>query len=84
MSGNETTRRVAVTVIVDADGADERDARNVAVLAVENALAAAGEVLTISSAPSGIERSARVHAVTDLATALREGVVQLAPAGGAR
>lgn len=71
--------RVAVVVVVDAEGRDTGDRHNNAVNAVAEALDAAGEILSVRL-PSGTVRSVRRVEVKTLSSALRDGSLLIAPA----
>src|SRR4051794_36020667 len=66
-----TTKRIAVTVLVDTDGDHVLGASDVAVLAIENVLAGAPEVLTITT-PTGQQQTVRVRAVVDTGRSRRQ------------
>ncbi|UKD50719.1 hypothetical protein L3Q65_00195 (plasmid) [Amycolatopsis sp. FU40] len=69
--------RVAVTVIIDADAADEHDARTIAQQAVEEALPQGSRLTTRTY--TGDERAARVHLVCEVGRALRDGLLAITP-----
>ncbi|MFI5614643.1 hypothetical protein [Amycolatopsis sp. NPDC051903] len=73
--------RVAVTVFVDAEGVDVRDAHRVAERAVTTAVTAADLTVTIDS---GAVHAVEVVDVQTINAALRSGALQLIPAGRAR
>lgn len=71
--------RVAVVVVVDAEGRDTGDRHTNAVNAVFDVLEAAGDILTLRL-PSGTVRSMHWVAVQTLSSALRDGSLLIAPA----
>jgi hypothetical protein len=82
MTSEPQRHRVAVTVLVDAEGADARDAHHVAVTAVEQALGDAGNPIGVPIRPD-LTRSARVVDVLTTGEALRSGALVVRPAGEA-
>lgn len=74
--------QVAVTVFVIAEGVNLGDVGNVAELAVGDALADAGQALTVTT-PSGIKRAVEVVGVMETGTAAANGWLSVRPAGRA-
>lgn len=74
MSGDK--HLIPVVVLVEAEGADQRDAINVACATVETALTNAALVLRAH----GTEYSSRLVAVQELSRAFRDGLVRFSVA----
>ncbi|MFD9964904.1 hypothetical protein [Amycolatopsis sp. NPDC058986] len=72
------THRVAVVVLLDAQGADLRDAYNVGEAAVQAALDAAGPTITTQTF-MGYPRESRLVEVESVSTAFRNGLLDVAP-----
>ncbi|GGM84756.1 hypothetical protein GCM10012275_64350 [Longimycelium tulufanense] len=79
MTDSLSRHPVAVTVFLDSEGVDARDAHHVGEQAVRQALAAAGDTLTTRTY-TGHQRTARVVDVMLTGAALRDGALVLQPA----
>lgn len=74
-----TSYPVAVTVFLEVDGMDERDAHNIAEMAVQQALPSNGDTITVDTY-TGKQRSARLIEVMGTSDAMLTGTLVVRPA----